>query len=198
MVTLRTIVLSIKDNDAANEFAKAMLEAERNGMPFVPQGTTINAIIARPTLACKCNSRKKLTGWTRTPRFGWFVCPVCKRPSYYVVRDFIKNMLHGQNNLLQEFINGQTTKPPTVNEMAAIQVLPPADMVTTYPSASQPGVTYRQELRGDKWTCDCKGYQYQNKCKHVTYNETKFGNADNKFMHDRSDDPDYSERELGS
>jgi hypothetical protein len=100
----RIIVMTISDNDEAEQFARAMLEAERTDWPLVPACTTIDAMIARPTLGCKCGlgKRGKQVGWTRAPRFGWFIHSLCRRPSPYVVRDFVSNMLGGCRNLLVE------------------------------------------------------------------------------------------------
>jgi hypothetical protein len=43
------------------------------------------------------------SGWYRTERFGWYVHRPCNKPNFFVVRDFIKNMLISSgNDLLPE------------------------------------------------------------------------------------------------
>jgi hypothetical protein len=94
----------------------------------------IEAVVARPTAWCQCRIvgmtqffREKRHGHkvggkfidpadrqeyilamgrhVKTERFGWLIHEKCKRPGYFVVRDFIRNMLVGVgcNNLLDEF-----------------------------------------------------------------------------------------------
>lgn len=114
----RTILLTIKDNEVAEEFARQMLEAPGKGMPFVPQGTTIDAMIARPTLACKCSNSDKRQGrikslgdFTRARRYGWWVHAKCKRPTRAIVDRFIENHLGGYNNLLPTLTGGEPQEP---------------------------------------------------------------------------------------
>jgi hypothetical protein len=66
----------------------------------------MDALIARPTLACKCSQTRKgnMIGYTRMPKFGWFVHAKCKRPAPPVVRNFIANRIMGNNDLLPEVI----------------------------------------------------------------------------------------------
>jgi hypothetical protein len=112
----RIIVLSVEDNESAEMFAAALLEPPENGRPFVPPGVKIEAMIARPTVGCKGPHRvqgrlRSEHGWTRTQRFGWWVCSTCKKPSRTVVRDFVLNMLGGSNNLLPELTGGEPEPP---------------------------------------------------------------------------------------
>jgi hypothetical protein len=105
----REIYLLIQDNKVAEEFAKAMLVTERDGMPFVPRGTTIDAIVARPTLYCKCSSTKRKRGrqkplddFTQVKKFGWWVHALCNRPTKYVVEHWLENHIGGYRNLLSD------------------------------------------------------------------------------------------------
>jgi len=118
----RVIILSIEDNAEAEDFARWLLEgkaptAEAEGdLPVVPPGAKIEAMIARPTVGCRGPHRvpgrlRSEHGWTRTQRFGWWVCSVCKKPSPMVVRNFIDNMTGGYNDLLPELSGGEP-KPP--------------------------------------------------------------------------------------
>jgi hypothetical protein len=109
----RIIILSIESNAEAEDFARWLLDGnapktwDEGDLPVVPRGTKIEAMIARPTVACRGPHRvpgklRSQMGWTRTQRFGWWVCSVCKKPSPTVVRDFIRNMCNGHNDLLPE------------------------------------------------------------------------------------------------
>ena len=114
----RVIILSFKDNDAAEHFARQVLEGQDNGMCSVlpSEGVKIEALIARPTAKCRGPHRvpgkqKSERGWSRTKRFGWWVCSVCNKCSPMVVRDFIDNMIGGYNNLLEELKGGDPQEP---------------------------------------------------------------------------------------
>jgi hypothetical protein len=126
----RIILLNVPDNAAAEDFAREMLEAEKAGiplpsdMPALPEGTTIEALIARPTLACKCGSQgnkmKAAMGWSRTPKFGWWVHAGCNRPAPMVVRDWVKNMLNGTRNLLADIAPDEKWPQPRTDTRDAI------------------------------------------------------------------------------
>jgi hypothetical protein len=107
----RVIIISVESNGEAESFARWMVDKDKEGynedMPVVPPGAKIEAMIAKPTVACRGPHRvpgklRSQMGWTRTQRFGWWVCSVCKKPSPTVVRDFIRNMCNGHNDLLPE------------------------------------------------------------------------------------------------
>jgi hypothetical protein len=176
----RTIILTIKDNAVAEEFARALL-ANAGNEDFqevvVPLGTTLDALIARPTLGCRCSSgqRGKIKNrweWSRAPRYGWFVHTTCRRPAQMVVRRFIYNMLGGYNNLLDELREPEPKEPfqethYDVPALKSVQALGPADATATAESGSEPGKFYHLELRDGKWSCDCTGYYYHQTCKHA-------------------------------
>jgi hypothetical protein len=112
----RIIVLSIADNTVAEQLAKDLLrEVPKRAWLRLP-GVKIEAMIARPTVACKGHRQpgriKPLGEFTRTQRFGWFVCATCKRPAKAVVQRFVDNMLGGSNNLLPELTGGEPRQPP--------------------------------------------------------------------------------------
>jgi hypothetical protein len=125
----RVIILAIPDNEDAERWARDMLscnDSEQTVMP--PVSTRIEAMIARPTQACQgSHTRSKpgprsMDGFTRTQKFGWFVCGVCKRPAKAVVQNFIRNMLGGYNDLLPTLIGGEPTPPPWTKEtLTAVQ-----------------------------------------------------------------------------
>jgi hypothetical protein len=118
----RIIVLSFEDNESAEMFAQELLGLYPNlGRPVVPPSAKIEAIVARPTSGCPGPHRvpgkmKPERGFTRTKRFGWFVCGTCKRPAKTVVENFIRNMLGGYNNLLPELQGGEPERPSWVKE----------------------------------------------------------------------------------
>ena len=75
---------------------------------MLPAGARIDAMIARPSLACPCgstgNKMKKgdAFGFTQSPRFGWWVHAKCHRPTATIVRNFIANLLGGYRNLMAD------------------------------------------------------------------------------------------------
>jgi hypothetical protein len=112
----RVIVLSFDDNESAEMFALGMLNKVADGCPTVPPSAKIEAMIARPTARCTGPHRipgrmKSEHGFTRTKRFGWFVCATCKKAAPAVVERFIENMLGGYNNLLPEVSGGEPQEP---------------------------------------------------------------------------------------
>jgi len=114
----RVVILSFRDNDAAEHFARQVLEGQSNGTCSVlpSKDVRIEALIAQPTQRCKGPHRvpgkqKSERGWSRTKRYGWWVCGVCNKCSPMVVRDFITNMIGGYNNLLSELMGGDPEEP---------------------------------------------------------------------------------------
>jgi hypothetical protein len=114
----RVIILSFDDNAAAERFAKHVMEGQRLGLGTMTpsQGVQVEAMVARPTVACRGPHRvpgklKSQMGWTRTIKFGWWVCSVCNKPAPAVVRDFIQNMLGGYNDLLPTVTGGEPRPP---------------------------------------------------------------------------------------
>jgi hypothetical protein len=109
----RAFIITIGDNDAAETLVDLWDEIKdgsgsRNiGLAIQEMGLIIGAhaemetMVARPTAACRCNMGKQDKGYSKTLRFGWWV-HTCKKPAATVVRDFIKNMTIGYNNLLPE------------------------------------------------------------------------------------------------
>jgi hypothetical protein len=124
----RVIVLSFEDNESAEMFAKALLrEGPTAGRPFVPPSAKIEAMIARPTAGCRGPHRipgkiKSEHGFSRTKRFGWFVCGQCKKPAQAVVDRFIENMLGGSNDLLPEVLGSEPKQPRWLAGKALVEV----------------------------------------------------------------------------
>jgi hypothetical protein len=120
----RIIILSIPDNAEAEDFARWMLDRDgREDQPVVPPGATIEAMVARPTVACRGPHRvpgkiKSQMSWTRTVKFGWWVCGVCKKPAATIVRDFVENMLGGHNDLLPTVTGGEPRPPKHLRSVA--------------------------------------------------------------------------------
>jgi len=120
----RILVLSIADNAEAEWFAKRLLEnQELRISTLMPSSTRIEAMIARPTVACRGPHRvqgkiKSQMGWTRTVKFGWWVCGICKKPAATVVRDFVENMLGGYNDLLPTLSGGEPRPPRHMRSIA--------------------------------------------------------------------------------
>mgnify|MGYP001185644614 FL=1 len=55
-----------------------------------------------------------------------------------------------------------------MDRVAATQskVVPPK-LIATYESGSVPGLMYNVKQTGDILTCNCPGYVYRRKCKHI-------------------------------
>jgi hypothetical protein len=126
----RTLIITWPDNEAAERFATILHQLQTKtyegltdeGLSELGDLLTdgdelpeMDAMVARPTKGCRCTSaerrrgrQKELGDWTRTPRFGWFVHAGCRRPSAYVVRHFVANMLGGYKDILPEVIGHGT------------------------------------------------------------------------------------------
>jgi len=134
----RAILITFKDNDAAEAFVKTTWRSQGdNGASLADVGelglivasaARIRWMIAQPTQACKCNIKPN-TGkgkfnnqyeqWRQTERFGWRVHARCNKPNFFVVRDFLRNLHVGYKNLLGELREKEdvnaTTEPATAN-----------------------------------------------------------------------------------
>jgi hypothetical protein len=141
----RVVVLHFDDNDAAEHFVEGVLalqdpNTELRSLPALIRHTgsivaacgKVEAIIARPTVYCKCKI-VGMTEWSRqqnrrknsnkfvdysnqadyatamgqhrkTERYGWLIHTKCKKPNRFIVQRFIQNLLIGLgcNNLLSE------------------------------------------------------------------------------------------------
>src|ERR1700747_2218117 len=113
----RTVILTIDDNKEAEQFAREMVAAmgadpplDNVSMPRVPAGATIQALLAQPSRGCTCQGGPE--GWSRVPRFGWFICTECKKPNAIVVKNWISNHLNGCATLLEELFPGQGWAQP--------------------------------------------------------------------------------------
>jgi len=115
----RALLLTFKDNDAAEAFVKLILasdniqkdDADGWRAHVTELGVLASAyskvewMVAQPTVWCKCRiGRGRSRGWTKTKKFGWFVHDQCNRVSYYVVRDFVKNHRQGEHDLIPGLI----------------------------------------------------------------------------------------------
>jgi hypothetical protein len=116
----RVVVLSFRENESAESFLKLLQELQEGNARFdsvVPNfnltlqemglilgaGAKAEALLARPTLpGCQCKYKNQ-RDWYKTKKFGWFVCPRCRRPHVLVIQGYISNLLiSGGNNLLSE------------------------------------------------------------------------------------------------
>jgi hypothetical protein len=111
----RAIILSFKDNAAAEKFIRDLDDAvsEENASPSISLTNeagmlaaafgTVEAMVARPTIACHCTKGlglhgSKGTGYTKTKLFGWWIHAECKKPSPPLIHNFIRNMIVGVGN----------------------------------------------------------------------------------------------------
>lgn len=86
----------------------------------------VEAVVARPTVWCKCDvptesrsqrrrrvAAKREGGWSRGARFGWWLCARCRKPSKAVVQHWITSMLVGANDLLPQILGTGSAIPPS-------------------------------------------------------------------------------------
>jgi hypothetical protein len=127
----RIILLGFKDNDAAEAFIRDMdriqsLDPVSSSLMgelgvITASAGKVEALVARPTLTCKCSStgmhqgKKTGAGFTKTAKFGWWVHAKCRRPTSYIVKNFITNMLNGHNDLLPELRESWQPKEENVD-----------------------------------------------------------------------------------
>lgn len=114
----RYVVLSFDDNETAEEFVK-------NGKDFLDKtydnfwgGVTLVGLYAKPTLFCPhsgsggCRGgNKRVQGWTRGLKYGWWVCAECKKPSSVGINHLAANVISNGVNLLENLhkrVIGQT------------------------------------------------------------------------------------------
>lgn len=120
----RVVLLSFRNNEIAESFVRTMLRATDEELTqeeifslvrglgtIVAAGGKVEAIVARPTIACKCKHKGKPPRWKKSQRFGWWICPNCNRPSPYAGCFRIKNAIIGMggNNLLHELVASKET-----------------------------------------------------------------------------------------
>jgi len=127
----RVVVLTFMDNDAAESLIAdldgmqaADYEVENPALISLAMTllaySKVNALVARPTTWCKCPKigPRPTEKWSRTKRFGWYVCPNdgCHRPHEVAVRHFISNLIAGCGyNLLPELM-AKLHPEPVVSE----------------------------------------------------------------------------------
>lgn len=127
----RRVVLIELATEDAEAFIRSVAE---NSMVIVYDRETeaetvveasVQAVVARPTVWCKCDvpvesrgaRRKRLarreSSWTRGRQFGWWLCSHCRKPSRAVVMHWVTTMLAGANDLLPQILGEGEPKPPT-------------------------------------------------------------------------------------
>lgn len=111
----RVIILTFKDEKAAEQFARLKTQWEEEDFEAPPgtEGevlalgaivaaqTKLEAIVAKPSNPCTCTSSKHVNrggGYTKTKKFGWWVHAACAKPEMRVIQDFIKNMILSSGN----------------------------------------------------------------------------------------------------
>lgn len=111
----RLVLLSFKDNTAAESFVKILWQMQESDSgtadPLVSAILAAHSktewMVARPMNYCRCGgkgSRNHKMAYTKTKRFGWWVHAGCNRVSIMVMQKFVKNMLNGSNDLLPELV----------------------------------------------------------------------------------------------
>ena len=195
----RVVILSFADNDAAERFIDLTLSvqgSDRNWHEFSEIGaivgsmSKVEALVARPTMSCPCRSVRKGDSH-KSPRFGWWVHNPCNKPQKEIVRNFIKNLYVGYNNLLPEIVakrakqvgNEQTfTYPNEYGPELVDSGTITGRLTSDHPHykevdrstpalsepeetwkvpSSRPGKTHTVERRGDSFSCSCEDYMYR-------------------------------------
>lgn len=81
----RLLVLSFKDNEAAEAAAKLLADGRTTILNEFEHEAVVEGIYAAPTVFCDPGDghrgKKTMSGWTRGKKYGWWVCGVCKKPS---------------------------------------------------------------------------------------------------------------------
>jgi hypothetical protein len=136
---MRTLLVTIKDNAWADRIVREL--AERQGllgdeaepsltddelMLELVERAHLDAMVARPTLFCHCGVTKgagrRAAGYAQSERFKWLVHVPCNRPTEYIVRHWISNMLNGARDLLAEIIPGHETVQDYLDRGARFRV----------------------------------------------------------------------------
>jgi hypothetical protein len=130
----RLLLLSVKDNDAAEAIVKLILQSDdvhkenwgdhvRELGTLLAAYSTLEWVIARPLAWCKCTKSGKNNqwGWTRTKRFGWFVHSECNKSAWLVVTKFTSGLRGTNNDLLPEYRAMLPENQSPVEEKAEVQ-----------------------------------------------------------------------------
>lgn len=121
----RRIVLLEMASEDAEEFVRDVVNRGADEATIVPTGATVEAVVARPTVWCKCDvptesrsqrrrrqSQRREGGWSRGAKLGWWLCAHCRKPSKAIVQHWITNMLAGANDLLPPILGaGEAITP---------------------------------------------------------------------------------------
>jgi hypothetical protein len=107
----RVIILSFSDDTVAEKLVELKDSAERADNPqidlvqlgLVVTQSEMEAMIARPTVFCRCTSGTGRGTSSKTAKFGWWIHNQCRKPHYTIVKNFIHNMIVSVgNDLLPE------------------------------------------------------------------------------------------------
>jgi hypothetical protein len=118
---MRTLIVSIADNDRAALIIRELAERQNllgeDAEPTLTDGelmlelvehVQMDAMVARPTLACHCGETrgagKRTSGYAQSSNFKWWVHTQCNRPTSYIVNRWISNMLNGARDLLHDIV----------------------------------------------------------------------------------------------
>lgn len=130
----RRIILLDMETADAEAFVRSIaadnpvyfVDSEISADPL-PLPAKVQAVVAKPTLACKCvqvaeskyqrrrrlkADSPKMEAFSRSAKFGWWCCSTCRRPSRAAVSHWITSMLVGANDLLPVILGtGPATTP---------------------------------------------------------------------------------------
>jgi hypothetical protein len=127
----RTILITFADNKAAAEFARDFASAQKttcSGTMIHIEGVTMDAMIARPTLYCRCTPtmrrrgrQKELGDFTQAEKFGWYIHALCQRPTKYVVEHWLQHRIAGNKDLLPGVLGRGESVPQPDADLVLLQ-----------------------------------------------------------------------------
>lgn len=128
----KRIVLLEMPTEDAEDFVRSVAAVEKGeklAVSIRSYEMSVEAVVARPTSPCKCaqvaeskyKRRRRLKvgatkdqAWRRGPKFGWWVCSKCNKPSLPAVQHWISSMLVGANDLLPVILGTGPAIPPSL------------------------------------------------------------------------------------
>jgi hypothetical protein len=135
---MRTLLISFKDNEAAETFAMELdilLRTKHLGvssdteerLTALLSQAQLDAMVARPTLACECSGKPagRKVGYVQTKRFHWWVHALqgCKRPTRYIVDNFISILMGGNRDILGETLPDHVEVKDNLDIEARVRVV---------------------------------------------------------------------------
>lgn len=88
------VLLSFNDDEVAKEFVRDQLAIEE--LDGGEGGHKVEGIYKKPTLFCNImdpiHGSRRITGFTKGQKWGWWVCAVCKKPRKLAIDNLPKEV----------------------------------------------------------------------------------------------------------